>query len=155
MLFIFMGPSCSGKSSAGEELKKLINVQIYTGKDYLRFSKNENDAWKIFSNKLKTASHNSNLNSESIVYIISGKNDISKIECINDAVTVKFTADSEIIKDRFTQRMRGNLPKPVEKMLEHQLSDWKNVNAMLCVDTSTQKADEAAKKVYEFALKKI
>lgn len=150
-----MGPSCSGKSSAGEELKKLINVQVYAGKDYLRLSKNENDAWKIFSDKLKTASCNNDLNSESIVYIISEKNDISKIECIHDAVTVKFTADSEIIKDRFVQRMRGNLPKPVEKMLERQLSDWENVNAMLCVDTSTEKADEAAKKIYEFALKKL
>ncbi|WP_291561207.1 MULTISPECIES: hypothetical protein [unclassified Clostridium] len=44
MLFIFMGASCTGKSSAADELKELMDVQVYTGKDYLRMAKNENEA---------------------------------------------------------------------------------------------------------------
>ncbi|MGH4125161.1 MAG: hypothetical protein ACREV6_19770 [Clostridium sp.] len=153
MLYIFMGPSCSGKSSAAEELKKLINVQIYTGKDYLRIVKNEYEAWEIFNEKLKEASNNKDLNSQSIVYIISEKNDVSKIQSLENAVTIKFTASLEIIKSRFSKRMKGNIPKPVEKMIERQLMDWKNIDVKLFVDTSVEEPDEVAKKVYDFALK--
>lgn len=70
MLYVFMGPSCSGKSSTAKELKKLTDVQIYAGKDYLRMAKNESSAWGIFEEKLKEASSNKDLNSQSIVYII-------------------------------------------------------------------------------------
>jgi len=153
MLYVFMGPSCSGKSSVARELKNLINIQIYTGKDYLRMAKNEHDAWKVFNEELKKASNNKELNSQSIVYVISEKNDVSKIECLDNAVTIKFTANSEVIKSRFAQRMKGTLPKPVEKMLEQQLLDWKNVNAKLHVDTSTETLAEVVKKVYDFTLK--
>lgn len=153
MLYIFMGPSCSGKSSVAEELKKLIDIQIYTGKDYLRMARNEHEAWTIFNEEVKKASNNKDLNSQSIVYIVSEKNDVSKIESLDNAVTIKFTASLEIIKSRFAQRMKGTLPKPVEKMIERQLMDWKNINAKLYVDTSAEAPDKVAKKVYDFTLK--
>ena len=149
MLYIFMGPSCSGKSSAAEELKKLNNVQIYAGKDYLRMAKNEQEAWKIFSEKLNEASNNKDMNSQSIIYIISEKNDISKLQSFDNAVTIKFTASLEIIKSRFAQRMKGNLPKPVEKMIERQLAEWEDINAKLCIDTSEEEPSELAKKVFD------
>ncbi|MDD4297986.1 MAG: hypothetical protein PHC69_13690 [Ruminiclostridium sp.] len=152
MLYVFMGPSCSGKSSVARELKSLINIQIYTGKDYLRMAKNEQDAWKVFNEELKKASNNKELNSQSIVYITSEKKDVSKIECLDNAVTIKFTANSEVIKSRFAQRMKGTLPKPVEKMLEQQFSDWENVNAELLVDTGIETPKEAAKKIYDLTL---
>lgn len=152
MLYIFMGPSCSGKSSAAEELKKLMEVEIYTGKDYLRMSKNEQDAWKIFSEKLKEASSNRDLNSPSIIYIISEKSDISKLQAFDNALTIKFTADIETVKSRFANRMKGNLPKPVEKMVERQLMDWENVNAKMHVNSSDEGANDIAKKVYDFTL---
>mgnify|MGYP000279795157 FL=1 len=152
MLFIFMGPSCTGKSSAANELKKLADVQIYTGKDYLRMAKNEQEAWKVFSEELKKAANNKNLKAPSIVYIISEKNDVSKIEAIENAVTVKFTADLEVIKSRFAQRMKGNLPAPVEKMLEQQYTNWKDADAKLNIDTGTDTPDQAAKKIYDYTL---
>lgn len=34
------------------------------------------------------------------------------------ALRILVTADLELIKSRFTQRMRGNLPSPVAAMLE-------------------------------------
>ncbi len=98
MLFIFMGPSCSGKSSAAEELKKLTDVQIYSGKDYLRMDKNENNAWQLFEEILKEGCNNKDLHSKSIIYVISEKKDIVKFKFINDAITINFTADAEIIK---------------------------------------------------------
>jgi len=55
-------------------------------------------------------------------YVISDKKDIAKIKFIDDAITVNFIADAEIINSRFAQRMNGNLPKPVEIMIEKQLS---------------------------------
>ena len=151
MLYVFMGPSCSGKSSTAKELKKLTDVQIYTGKDYLRMAKNESRAWEIFEEKLKEASSNKDLNSQSIVYIISEKKDISKLKLI-DAITINFTAGAEIIKSRFAQRMNGVLPKPVEDMIEKQLTEWKDINAKLHVDTSNNNAKDIAQKVYDLAL---
>lgn len=151
MLYVFMGPSCSGKSSTAKELKKLTDVQIYTGKDYLRMTKDESSAWGIFEEKLKEASSSKDLNSQSIVYIISEKKDISKLKLI-DAITINFTADAEIIKSRFAQRMNGVLPKPVENMIEKQLTEWKDINAKLHVDTSNNNAKDIAQKVYDLAL---
>jgi len=152
MLYVFMGPSCSGKSSAAKELKKLTDVQIYTGKDYLRMDKNENSAWGIFEEKLKEASGNKDLDSQSIVYIISEKKDILKLKFIDEAITINFTADAEIIKSRFAKRMNGVLPKPVENMIDKQLFEWKDTTAKLYVDTSKDRASDIAKKVYDLVL---
>ncbi len=151
MLYVFMGPSCSGKSSTAKELKKLIDVQIYTGKDYLRMDKNENNAWETFEEKLKEACNNKDLNSKSIIYVVSEKKDIVKLKFIDEAITINFTADAEIIKSRFAKRMNGILPKPIENMIEKQLIEWKDTIAKLHVDTSADNANDIAKKVYDMA----
>jgi len=152
MLYIFMGPSCSGKSSTASELKKITDVQIYSGKDYLRMDKNENKAWKLFEEKLKEACNNKDLNSKSIIYVITEKKDILKLKFIDEAITINFTADAEIIKSRFAKRMNGVLPKPVENMIDKQLLEWKDTTAKLYVDTSKDRASDIAKKVYDLVL---
>lgn len=151
MLFIFMGASCTGKSSAADELKELMDAQIYTGKDYLRMAKNEDEAWKIFSEKLRAASSNKDLPCQSIIYVVSEKSILQKFQSISDGITIKFTADSDVVKSRFAARMKGNLPNPVEKMLERQLIDWKDIDADLCIDTTNEEIKEVAKKIYNFA----
>lgn len=151
MLFIFMGASCTGKSSSADELKELIDVQVYTGKDYLRMAKNEAEAWKIFSEKLMEASNNKDLSCQSIIYVVSEKNILPKLQSINDVIIIKFTADSDVVKSRFAARMKGNLPNPLEKMLERQLTDWKDIDADLCIDTTNEEIKEVAKKIYNFA----
>ncbi|WP_283591245.1 hypothetical protein [Clostridium butanoliproducens] len=153
MLFIFMGASCTGKSSAADDLKELIDVQIYTGKDYLRMAKNEDEAWKIFSKKLREASSNKDLSCQSIIYVVSEKSILPKLQSINDGITIKFTANLDVVKSRFATRMKGNLPNPVEKMLERQLIDWKDIDADLCIDTTNEEIKEVAKKIYNFAKK--
>lgn len=46
--------------------------------------------------------------------------------------------------------MNGNLPKPVEIMIEKHLSEWKDVTSKLHVDTSANNANDIAKKFVIF-----
>ncbi len=96
MLLIFMGASCTGKSTVAEVLKEDIDMEVYTGKDYLRFAKNENEAWNIFNEKLLEASNIKGFSSKSIIYIISDKNILTKLKSFDNAIFVKFTADLNI-----------------------------------------------------------
>jgi len=86
-------------------------VQIYTGKDYLRLEKNEVAAKQAFQKKLSEA-----IKGENIIYVISEKEHLSLLPEV--CIRVLVTADLEIIKTRFAHRMHGNLPVPVEAMLE-------------------------------------
>lgn len=52
MVIGIFGESCTGKSTIAEKLKELIEVQIYTGKDYLRLEKNEVSAKQAFQKNL-------------------------------------------------------------------------------------------------------
>lgn len=149
MLFVFMGPSCTGKSSVAEEIKKDMDIEVYAGKDYLRMAKNENDAWKIFIEKLADASENKEAAAKSIIYLVTEKDILSKIQFIKNAIFVKFTADNAIVKSRFSARMKGNLPKHIEAMIERQMKDWENENGMLQVDTTTGQPLEHAKKLLD------
>jgi cytidylate kinase len=162
MLFIFMGPSCSGKSTLADLLKKEKGMQIYTGKDYLSLAKNESDAWKIFMEKLSEASNSKELSGDSAVFVITEKNIAAKLLSLNHAVRVKLTADLNVIKDRFAKRMRGNLPQPVEKMLERQTMEWGDVDCDICIDTTGTQGQEpspaeltaSAEKIIEIARSK-
>lgn len=135
MLFIFMGQSCTGKSTAAEKMKELVNVEVFSGRDFLRMAKNENEAWKLFYEKLTKAALNRKPE-ESVVYIITEIEHLKKIKSINGLFTVKFTASLEVIKSRFALRMRGKLPPPIEIKLENQFTEWKNEVADMMVDTT-------------------
>ena len=111
MVIGIFGESCTGKSTIAEKLKELIKVQIYTGKDYLRLEKNEVAAKQAFQKKLSEA-----IKGENIIYVISEKEHLSLLP--EGCIRVLVTAALEIIKARFAQRMHGNLPAPVEAMLE-------------------------------------
>ena len=111
MVIAIIGESCTGKSTLAEKIAQSIPCDIYTGKDYLRLAKNENIAKVIFQKKLAAA-----VNGESIIYVISEKELLSLLP--EGALRILVTADLELIKSRFAQRMRGNLPAPVAAMLE-------------------------------------
>ena len=55
MVVGIFGESCTGKSTLAQLLKNRLNAEVYTGKDYLRFSKNENMAKKLFRKELEKA----------------------------------------------------------------------------------------------------
>ena len=56
------------------------------------------------------------VNGENIIYVISEKEHLSLLP--EGALRILVTADLDMIKTRFAQRMRGNLPAPVAAMLE-------------------------------------
>lgn len=135
MLYVFMGQSCTGKSTIADKMKELFNVEVFAGKDYLRMAKNENEAWKIFSEKLVNSALSKEFK-ESIVYVITEKEHLNKVNNISGLRKIKFTASLDVIKSRFAQRMRGNLPQPIEKKLEMQYEEWKSEIGDIVVDTT-------------------
>lgn len=145
MLFIFMGQSCTGKSTAADKLKEQMNVEIYSGKDYLRMAKNENEAWKLFYNILEKAATNKDKSKEFVIYVITEIELLNKVKEIDGAYMIKFTAPLEIIKTRFAKRMNGRLPQPVEKMIEKQYLEWENITGDLDIDTSENDMEELSK----------
>jgi len=117
MLYIFMGQSCTGKSTAAERLKERTGAEIFSGKDYLRMAKNEVEAWQLFFDKLSKAASSSNSSGDTVIYLVAEITQLDRIITLNSARKVKFTASLDTIKSRFAERMHGRLPSPVEKML--------------------------------------
>lgn len=113
MVIAIFGESCVGKSTLAEQLKAQVHGEIFTGKDYLRLAKNEMIAKKLFQTKLSEA-----VNGETILYVISEKEHLSLIP--EGAIRILVTAELNTIKERFKTRMHGNLPAPVEAMLERK-----------------------------------
>ncbi|MBE6984807.1 MAG: hypothetical protein E7434_04190 [Ruminococcaceae bacterium] len=111
MVIGIFGESCTGKSTLADKIAKSVPCEIFTGKDYLRLAKNENIAKAMFQKKLNAA-----VNGENIIYVISETEHLSLLP--EGALRILVTADLELIKSRFAQRMRGNLPAPVATMLE-------------------------------------
>ena len=113
MVIGIFGESCTGKSTLAEKIASGFPCEIYTGKDYLRLAKNENIAKVMFRKKLAAAA-----TGENIIYLISEPEHLVLLP--EGALRVLVTADMELIKSRFAQRMRGNLPEPVAAMLERK-----------------------------------
>ena len=113
MVIGIFGESCTGKSTLAEKIAASVSCEVFTGKDYLRLAKNENIAKVMFQKKLAAA-----VNGENIVYVISEKEHLALLP--EGALRVLVTADLELIKSRFAERMRGNLPAPVAAMLENK-----------------------------------
>ena len=111
MVIGIFGESCTGKSTLAQKITDSVPCEVFTGKDYLRLAKNENIAQMMFQKKLNAA-----VTGENIVYVISEMEHLPLLPF--GAFRILVTADLELIKSRFAQRMRGNLPAPVAAMLE-------------------------------------
>lgn len=111
MVIGIIGESCTGKSTLAEKLRSLLDAEVYTGKDYLRLAKNDSIAKKLFQKKLEEA-----VSGPHIIYVVSEKEHLPLLP--DGAWRILVTADLDIIKERFAQRMRGSLPAPVAAMLE-------------------------------------
>ena len=111
MVIAIFGESCTGKSTLAAKLSSAINAEVFTGKDYLRMAKNESIAKVMFQKKLAAA-----VDGEHVVYVISETEHLALLP--EGALRILVTADIELIKFRFAQRMHGSLPAPVATMLE-------------------------------------
>jgi gluconate kinase len=148
MLLVFAGPSSTGKSSVAKEIKsRQGNWQVYSGKDYLRFSKNREEAWAKFREEITAAAGSTDKN---VIYIITETEFVNDLANIKGVRFMKFVADHDTIKTRFASRTGGNLPQPLAAMLERQVAAWEQVKADYCIDTSAgASVAEIADKVCE------
>ena len=113
MVIGIIGENCTGKSTLAEAIQASLGGEILAGKDYLRLAKSESMAAMLFKKKLKEA-----LSGGNVIYVISEKEHLAFLP--QGSVTVLVTAELDTIKERFRARMRGNLPAPVEAMLERR-----------------------------------
>ncbi len=111
MLICIIGENCSGKSTLANELKRIIDAEVITGKDYIRMAKSESEAVILFKKKLRVA-----VSGENMIYVISEPEHINLLP--DGAIRILVSADIDTIKERFKARLHRNLPAPVEQMLE-------------------------------------
>ena len=111
MVIGIFGESCTGKSTLADKIAANLPCEVFSGKDYLRLAKNENIAKAMFQKKLAAA-----VNGENIVYVISETEHLPLLP--EGTLRILVTAELDVIKSRFAERMRGNLPAPVAAMLE-------------------------------------
>ena len=113
MVIGIIGENCSGKSTLARALQEAIGAETVTGKDYLRLAKSEAEASALFREKLAGA-----MSGGHILYVISEPEQLRFLP--EGAVRILVHAGLDTIKARFRARMRGNLPAPVERMLENK-----------------------------------
>lgn len=135
MLIVFIGESCTGKSTLAEKAGEALNAEIVTGKDYLRMAKSESIAVALFKKKLAASVEGDNL-----IYVISEKEHLALLP--EGAVRVLVTAELSDIKDRFRERMHGVLPPPVEQMLERRHGCFDSVSHDYEFNSSSGDAEE-------------
>ncbi len=145
-----MGPNCTGKSSVAELIREKTNIQIVTGKDYLRLSNDEEEAWKLFLRNINVAI-GEKLNSEkSIIYILDDADKVIDLSTVKGLKMVKFNASVDAIKKRYETRMQGELPGVVVKMLRLQKSSWDAVPCKINIDsTKPREIREMAQEVID------
>lgn len=142
MVIGIIGESCVGKTKFSSQLCDHLSATVYTGKDFLRLAKNENEAKHTFQDKLEQAAASK---VEHIIYLISEREHISLLP--QNALRILMTADLEIIKQRFAIRMHGNLPEPVAKMLEKKHGIFDQEPHCLHIISGETDLNEACEKV--------
>ena len=127
MLIAIIGENCVGKSTLANKISEKISARIYSGKDYLRLEKNPSMALEHFKTMLKAS-----VTGDNIIYLITEKEHIQLLP--EGAFRIVLTAELEVIKERFKARMRGNLPMPLEKMLDAKHGMYDNLDCNIKLD---------------------
>ena len=129
MLIAIIGENCVGKSTLAKKINEKLNAKIYSGKDYLRLEKNSLMALEKFKALLKKS-----VTGDNIIYLITEKEHLNLLP--EGTFKIVLTAELEVIKERFKERMRGNLPLPLEKMLEAKHGMYDNLECDLKLDSN-------------------
>lgn len=142
MLIAIIGENCVGKSTLAAKINEKLNAKIYSGKDYLRLEKTPAAAAEAFKKLLKES-----VTGENLIYIITEKEHIALLP--SGAFIIVLTAPIDVIKERFKERMRGNLPAPVERMLEAKHGMYDDFSCNLKLDAGYSIEDVFAKLPYK------
>lgn len=129
MLIAIIGENCVGKSTLANKINEKLNAIIYCGNDYLRLEKNPSSALEKFKTIL-----NESVNGKNIIYIITEKEHLSLLP--KGTFTIVLTAELEVIKQRFKERMKGYLPLLVERMLEAKHGMYDDLECDLKLDSN-------------------
>ena len=129
MLIAVIGENCVGKSTLAKKLNESLAAKIYSGKDYLRLEKNPSVALEKFQKGLKEA-----VTGDNIIYLITEKEHVAFLP--EGTFRIVLTAELEVIKERFKERMHGNLPLPLEKMLEARHGMYDDLPCNLKLDAN-------------------
>ena len=127
MLIAIIGENCVGKTTLANKINEKLGATIYSGKDYLRMEKNPSAAAETFKAALKAS-----LEGNSIIYLITEEEHLRLLP--EGAFRIVLHGELETIKERFRARMRGNLPAPVEKMLESKHGMFDHLDCDLHLD---------------------
>lgn len=140
MLIAIIGENCVGKTTLANKITEKIDARIFSGKDYLRLEKNPSVAVETFKKMLAASIDEGN-----IIYLVTEKEHLPLLP--EGAFRIVLTAELDAIKSRFKDRMRGNLPMPVEKMLEakHGMYDHLDCNLKLDGNYNIEDVWEALK----------
>ena len=127
MLIAIIGENCVGKTTLANQINEKLGATIYAEKDYLRLEKSPSAAAEAFKATLKAS-----LEGNNIIYLITEKEHIQFLP--EGAFRIVLTAELEVIKERFKARMRGNLPMPLEKMLDAKHGMYDNLDCNIKLD---------------------
>ena len=133
MLIAIIGENCTGKSTLARALAAQLSADVVSGKDYLRMAKSESEAISLFRAKLQAA-----VSGEHLIYVISEAEPLAWLP--EGTVKILVTADLETIKQRFRARLHGNLPAPVERMLEQKHGMFDSGQYDYCFDGANGEA---------------
>lgn len=134
MLIAIIGENCVGKSTLAHKLNETLQAKIYAGKDYLRLEKSPSAAEDAFRALLTGA-----VSGENLIWLITEKEHLKLLP--EGAFRIVLTAPLDTIKERFRARMRGNLPLPLEKMLEAKHGMYDSLPCQLRLDGNYDVAD--------------
>lgn len=137
MVIALFGDSCTGKSTIAKKIAESLSLEIYSGKDYLRLAKNENEAIALFKKKLSSE--------EMLIYVTTEKSQLAFLP--ESCIRILITASLETIKERFAVRMHGNLSAPVAMMLERKYGQFEKEVHDLRIDTEKTPVEEAVKSI--------
>lgn len=139
MLVAIIGENCVGKTTLANKLNGKLQAKVYAGKDYLRLEKNPSVAETAFKAILKGA-----VDGQNVIYLITEKEHLQLLP--EGAFVIVLTAQLDVIKARFKERMRGNLPLPLEKMLESRHGMYDDMPCDLKLD-GNYNIEEVTKKL--------
>lgn len=118
MVIVLMGASGTGKTAVTNELKNRINFKTYSGSDYQRLARNDEEAWAVFVDLLKS-------NTADIIYMTHEAEKYYKLKDVEGILFIKLQIDLETMKNRYRDRLfMDDLPIYIEEKLEDSFNEW-------------------------------